>query len=64
MFRFTVMWDTWTVLEKDLPEGTVSDYFTKIFSLITSAAVAVPVVFLLSVIIWLLRINLGKVCAL
>lgn len=58
--KFTVMWDTWTVLEKDLPEGTVSDYFTKIFSLITSAAVAVPVVFLLSVIIWLLRINLGK----
>ena len=50
------MWHTWTELSQNW-EGATKD----IINTILSAAVVVPIVFVLSIIVWLLRINNEKV---
>ena len=50
------MWSTWTEVSEDF-----NDEVNYVISTILSAAVVVPVVFVLSIVVWLLRINNEKV---
>ena len=56
LVRFEKMWSTWTELSQNW-DGATKD----IINTILSAAVVVPIVFVLAIVVWLLRINNEKV---